>query len=71
VIKPKNLLAEDALVSNQPLNYTLKAETSLIVWFIPTKQASSLLPSDLKEQMREQSATKYRFLNERMGRIET
>lgn len=37
VIKPKNLLAEDALVSNQPLNYTLKAETSLVVWFIPAK----------------------------------
>ncbi len=71
MIKPKNLLAEDALVSNQPLNYTLKAETSLIVWFIPTKQASSLLPSDLKEQIQKQSATKYRFLNERMGRIET
>lgn len=69
-INKLNLLCEDAVVFDQPLIYSIRSKTQLLAWRCPLLTAQYQLPSEVQHELRVASMNKYRWLFERLNRIE-
>ncbi len=70
LINASNLLADDSLVFKQPLLYSIKCESSVLGWRIPTKLCYSMLTEETFNKLRIFCLEKYRYLFTRLERID-
>ena len=70
IINDLNIVCEDAIMFNQLLIYSLKCSKNVIAWRYPREMVLKHFPSELKSELSISSLPKYRFLFERLNRVE-
>jgi len=70
VLKSVSLVCEDAIMFQQPLIYSIKTNSQILAWRYPRELALLHFPNEIKDQLKVNSLSKYRWLFERMDGLE-